>query len=407
VVLWAHDDSIPAIARAEQTRVDGKRLRSRAVFADRDTHPLADTIFRLIKGKFIGAASVGWIPLKWQFVDEEGRGFGIDYLEQELLEWSVVNIPANPECLVEARSVGIDTSPLMVWAERALDLGGMSVIPRDELVALRRAAGAPTQLPAFLPARRQAIREALERDAADGDASDWKCGAARDLPVEDDDSWDGPAAEKAIFAACGFDGDDPDTAKARRAFLAYDASAPKKRGSYKLPFAKLVDGELKASAAGIRAAASRLPDTDIPQGVKDEGRKVLDGYEAKMGADDKAFEASATALVTLFKNGAMGADEFADRLKRLARAGRVLSAENEKKLQQAHDCIRAAHEHCNTAIDCVRSVIDANHKPDDDDPDDDDPEQASARAAAAKAAAETKQRQVARVLKLKGGATAA
>jgi len=257
VVLWAHDDSIPAIARAEQTRVDGKRLRSRAVFADRDTHPLADTIFRLIKGKFIGAASVGWIPLKWQFVDEEGRGFGIDYLEQELLEWSVVNIPANPECLVEARSVGIDTSPLMVWAERALDLGGMSVIPRDELVALRRAAGAPTQLPAFLPARRQAIREALERDAADGDASDWKCGAARDLPVEDDDSWDGPAAEKAIFAACGFDGDDPDTAKARRAFLAYDASAPKKRGSYKLPFAKLVDGELKASAAGIRAAASR------------------------------------------------------------------------------------------------------------------------------------------------------
>jgi HK97 family phage prohead protease len=144
VVLWAHDDSIPAIARAETTRIDGDRLRSRAVFADRDTHPLADTIFRLVKAKFINAASVGWIPLKWQFVDEEGRGFGIDYLEQELLEWSVVNIPANPECLVEARSFGIDTSPLMVWAERALDQGGMSVIPRAELEALRRAAGAPT-----------------------------------------------------------------------------------------------------------------------------------------------------------------------------------------------------------------------------------------------------------------------
>jgi HK97 family phage prohead protease len=144
VCLWGHDDSIPCIARAETTRVDGGRLVSTAVFATREIHPLADTIYQLIKAKFINAASVGWIPLKWQFVDEEGRGFGIDYLEQELLEFSVVNIPANPECLVEARSLGIDLKPLMMWAERTLDLGGMTAVARGELERLRRAADSAT-----------------------------------------------------------------------------------------------------------------------------------------------------------------------------------------------------------------------------------------------------------------------
>ena len=106
VVLWAHDDSIPAIGRAANVRVEGGRLKSRATFAERDVHPLADTVYQLIKGRFIGAASVGWIPLEYKFVEDGERGFGIDFLEQELLEWSVVNIPANPDCLVGARSLG-------------------------------------------------------------------------------------------------------------------------------------------------------------------------------------------------------------------------------------------------------------------------------------------------------------
>jgi len=71
VVLWAHDDSIPAIGRATQTRVEGGSLKSRATFCDRDTHPLADTVYRLIKGGYIGAASVGWIPTKWAFIEDK------------------------------------------------------------------------------------------------------------------------------------------------------------------------------------------------------------------------------------------------------------------------------------------------------------------------------------------------
>jgi len=369
VVLWAHDDSIPAIGRAEETKIDGTSLRSRAIFADRDTHPLADTVFRLIKAGFINGASVGWIPLEWKFVED--RGFGVDYTQQELLEWSVVNIPANPECLKEARSIGIDTKPLLLWAERTLDQADHLLIPRKELELLRKGAGSATM------SRPSQIR-------ADGE--DWKCGAARDLPIEDDDSWDGPAAEKAIFSDCGFDGDSPDTAKARKAFLCYDASAPDQRGSYKLPFAKIVDGKLKASASGIRAAASRLPQTDIPDGVKDEARKVLDAYEAKMGGDeDKAFDVAARAARTLLDAGAITHNEFADLIMRSARAlvvraGRVLSQDNEDKLRKAHEHCLAAVDHCQRACEHVMGVVSQNSDSGDDNPDDDgdeDPEHPS------------------------------
>ena len=60
--------------------------------------------------------------------------------------------------------------------------------------------------------------------------SEWKCGAARDLPLDKEGAWDGPAAEASIFEHAG--GDDFDPAVARKGFLAYDASAPKLRGFY-------------------------------------------------------------------------------------------------------------------------------------------------------------------------------
>lgn len=112
-------------------------------------------------------------------------------------------------------------------------------------------------------------------------SEDWKCGASRTLPLNQDKAWDGPAAEKSIFDAYGFDGDSPDTAGARKCFLAYDASAPKEKGSYKLPFSMDLDGTMTALASGIRAAASRLPQTGIPDDVKTEARAVIESYEKK------------------------------------------------------------------------------------------------------------------------------
>jgi hypothetical protein len=125
--------------------------------------------------------------------------------------------------------------------------------------------------------------------------AEWAVGAAEDLPIDDKDSWDGPAAAERMLDEAGFNGSSPDPAKAKRGFLAWDHHNPKLKGSYKLPFADLVGGELKAVKGGIDAAASRLPQTDIPDEVKTRARAVLDHYETSMkpaaeAKDDAAFE---------------------------------------------------------------------------------------------------------------------
>ena len=112
--------------------------------------------------------------------------------------------------------------------------------------------------------------------------AEFKVGAAKELPIVDRPKWDGARAKKNIFAFADFDTDNPKSAKARKAFLIYDAENPDLKGSYKLPFADVVDGKLVAISAGLRAAASRLPQTDAPEAVKNRARRVLDSYFERM-----------------------------------------------------------------------------------------------------------------------------
>jgi len=274
VVLWAHDASSPPIGRGINIRVSDERLLGEVEFAGAEVYDFADLIFRLVKAKYVNAGSVGFMPLDLEFSNDKGRPWGIDFTRQELLEFSVVPVPANANALVEARAKGIDTRPLAEWAERVLDGGGRVIVPKTELERLRRLAQEP---------RRRG-----------GAAADWKCGAARDLALDDSDAWDGGAAAASIFEYAG--GDDFDPAKARRGFLLYDAAAPKLRGSYKDPFAHVAGGELKAVKGGIRAAASRLPQTDAPQEALDAAEIVVKHYEEKFGmAGDKNLRPGAHA----------------------------------------------------------------------------------------------------------------
>lgn len=114
------------------------------------------------------------------------------------------------------------------------------------------------------------------------DKATWTVGAARDLPIGDDGTWDGAAAKARVFSWASDSDGNVVASKAKKAFLAYDSSEPTLRGSYKLPFADVVEGSLRAMPAGLRAAASRLPQTDVPQAVKDKARSVLDAYADKL-----------------------------------------------------------------------------------------------------------------------------
>lgn len=136
--------------------------------------------------------------------------------------------------------------------------------------------------------------------------STWTVGAARDLPLSSSDSWDGAAAKASVFSWAGWP-DNPSPAKAKRAFLLYDSDAGDLKGSFKLPFATVSDGSLTAVPGGLRAAASRLPQTDAPQAALDRARSVLDGYfkrmEKGMTVENKALPLHLCELKTAGADG--------------------------------------------------------------------------------------------------------
>lgn len=118
VVLWAHDYRGLPIGRAVSLDISGARLVSTAEFVTADQNPFGDMVYQLLLGKYLRATSVGFQPLTW--VQNESRG-GIDFKEQELLEYSVCPVPANPEALQLAIKGGIDLAPLSGWTEQLLD----------------------------------------------------------------------------------------------------------------------------------------------------------------------------------------------------------------------------------------------------------------------------------------------
>ena len=134
VVLWAHDYSALPVAKALRAFVEDGVLKADDQFADADLYPFADTVYRMYKEGYLNAVSVGFLPTKWMWVEEDDRPFGVDFQEQEMLEHSAVPVPANPNALIEARSKGINMAPLAGWAEQVLDTWGESqgkiLVPR-------------------------------------------------------------------------------------------------------------------------------------------------------------------------------------------------------------------------------------------------------------------------------------
>jgi hypothetical protein len=111
-------------------------------------------------------------------------------------------------------------------------------------------------------------------------------GAGRDLPLDLDESWDGPAARASILAWAASDsGIDP--VKARQGFMFYDADAPTLSNSYKLPFATVKDGVLTAVRGGIENVGLRLLQDDHVSGEdRTLAWSALEAYRASWSGDN-------------------------------------------------------------------------------------------------------------------------
>jgi len=123
VVLFGHSHYSLPIARATKTWIDGGQLRSIAKFptAEEVTEEGAkfpQTVLQMYKSGYLNSVSVGFMPKDWTY-NEDRQGY--DFVKQEMLEFSAVPVPSNPNALVQARSAGIDLGPLKGWVMKLLD----------------------------------------------------------------------------------------------------------------------------------------------------------------------------------------------------------------------------------------------------------------------------------------------
>lgn len=95
VVLWAHDAGSWPVGKATRIAVENGRLTATVKFADTFEGRKAAA---LVDQGILKATSVGFRPTEYDFAKD--RKGGLDFRKQELMEFSVVPVPANPDCLI-------------------------------------------------------------------------------------------------------------------------------------------------------------------------------------------------------------------------------------------------------------------------------------------------------------------
>ncbi len=123
VVLWAHNYTEPSIGKALWITKTRKNIKAKTKFADT---PRAEEVYQLYKGGYLKAFSVGFIPKESHKPEpkeiekrpELSRARNI-IDKWELLEFSAVPVPANPEALATA----VKTKEITVSKELQTELG--------------------------------------------------------------------------------------------------------------------------------------------------------------------------------------------------------------------------------------------------------------------------------------------
>lgn len=112
VLLFGHNSREPPIGTAEVWTSNQKQLMAKATFLPEGVSAFADEIWRIVDAGALRAVSVGFLPTEAPNLirgepDKDGHApvTGFEFIAQELLELSVVPVPANPAALALARSL--------------------------------------------------------------------------------------------------------------------------------------------------------------------------------------------------------------------------------------------------------------------------------------------------------------
>ena len=106
VVEWAHRYDIPAIGKIEGLTIDDEGLHGLVFFNSKDFDAFGWSIGERVKAGVIRAGSVGFrvIEIEIPSKDDSKDGTSLIFRKQELLEFSICNVPANPYALAKTIS---------------------------------------------------------------------------------------------------------------------------------------------------------------------------------------------------------------------------------------------------------------------------------------------------------------
>ena len=95
VILWSHDYTIPAIGYAENVKAETV-LEGDIVFNDKEFDEFGWSIGQRVKCGALRCGSVGFIADEVEFLEAKDRECDLIFRKQELLEFSICCVPANP-----------------------------------------------------------------------------------------------------------------------------------------------------------------------------------------------------------------------------------------------------------------------------------------------------------------------
>ena len=159
LVLWSHNAGQPPIAKALWLKQGRKRITAKIKFAMTDR---AEEVWQLMKGGFLNAFSVGFKPKEGRRPtpdDIKGNPNLADvqfiFSKWELLEFSVVGVPANAEALALAvKSKSITLSDDMI---ETLEVKEVKEVEEDEEILVCASDFREKAIPVRIP-----VREVIE-----------------------------------------------------------------------------------------------------------------------------------------------------------------------------------------------------------------------------------------------------
>jgi hypothetical protein len=153
VVLFAHNGLALPVGRDLGAHIregsDGAgSLVGVTRFVSDELDSFAAKVGRFVAAGILRSVSVGFEPVEFKVAEDRDDGSSmfvpVDFVRQDLREYSWTPVGANRDCLVDSARLaeaGVDRRDIIDMLERAIEGTGHLFVPRSELVSLRRSVG--------------------------------------------------------------------------------------------------------------------------------------------------------------------------------------------------------------------------------------------------------------------------